>query len=421
MEKTKRGAKTVLYLYWLLSFLYFVSYITRLSFSATMTEMISVGVLDKEQAGLVGSALFLTYALGQIVSGFLSDRFSPYGIVGMGLGITVVCNFLMSMVSDPVFMMILGGANGFAQALFWPPILGIMAKYLDGEQYARGILWVSAAAQVATVMIYVVVPVLLLWFDWRSAFLFAVAIALLFGVLWFVGYPTLRRRLTARDVSQATETTSSDMAMDTRGLIRTLAASGALVLLVPTILHGFLKDGIQAWMPTFFTEVFQMDSSLAILSNVLLPVFSFFTVMFATELYRRVFRDLAKEALVLFGVIAALCVLLGLFFEGSAVLCLILAALIMGCVHGVNLMFISYMPRFFRSTGRVSTVSGICNACTYIGSTLSSYGVAWIAARFGWQIALFSWGALALVGLVLCAVVAKRWTLFAEKGKNEKF
>ena len=84
MDKAKRGNKTILYLYLLLSFLYFVSYITRLSFSATMTEMISAGVLDKEQAGLVGSALFFAYALGQIVSGLLGDRFSPYGIVGMG-------------------------------------------------------------------------------------------------------------------------------------------------------------------------------------------------------------------------------------------------------------------------------------------------------------------------------------------------
>lgn len=415
MEKNKSVAKTVLYLYLLLSFLYFVSYITRLSFSATMTEMISEGVLDKEQAGLIGSALFLTYALGQIVSGVLSDRFSPYGIVGVGLAITVACNLLMSTVSNPTFMIVLGGANGFAQALFWPPILGIMAKYLDGEQYSKGILWVSAAAQIATVMIYVVVPVLLVWFDWRSTFLFAVAVALVFGVLWFVGYPVIRRRLSGREVSSNAEAVCAEEPVDNRGLIRILASSGALILLVPTVLHGFLKDGIQAWMPTFFTEVFHMDASAAILSNVLLPIFSFFMVMLATTLYQKVFRDLAKEALALFGAIVVLCILLGFFFNGSAVLCLLLAALIMGCIHGVNLMFISYMPRFFRTTGRVPTVSGICNACTYVGSTLSSYGVALVAARFGWQVALFSWGGLALIGVILCAAALKRWAIFASE------
>ena len=414
MEQTKRGNKTILYLYLLLSFLYFVSYITRLSFAATMTEMISVGALDKEQAGLVGSALFLTYALGQIVSGLLGDRFSPYGIVGVGLGITVACNFLMSVVSDPVLMIVIGGANGFAQALFWPPILGIMAKYLDGKQYARGILWVSAAAQIATVMVYMVVPLLLIWFDWRSAFLFAVAVAVVFGLLWFLGYPALRRQLTAR-VDEREEKTAEVNAADNKTLIRALAASGALVLLVPTIFHGFLKDGIQSWLPTFFTEVFHMDSSLAILSNVLLPVFSFVTVMVATRLYNKVFRNLATEALALFGVMTVLCLLLALFFEGSAVMCLILAAAITGCIHGINLMLISYMPRCFRSTGRVSTVSGICNACTYLGSTLSSYGVAWIAARLGWQSALLSWGILSFAGLVLCALVVKKWTAYAAK------
>ena len=414
MEQTKRGNRTILYLYLLLSFLYFVSYITRLSFAATMTEMISVGVLDKEQAGLVGSALFFTYALGQIVSGLLGDRFSPYGIVGVGLGITVACNFLMSVVSDPVLMIVTGGANGLAQAFFWPPILGIMAKYLDGRQYARGILWVSAAAQIATVMIYMVVPLLLTWFDWRSAFLFAVAIAVLFGLCWFLGYPVLRRQLTVRDGEGNTESDEVG-AVDNKTLARTLVASGAMVLLIPTMFQGFLKDGIQSWLPTFFTEVFEMDSSLAILSNVLLPVFSFFTVMLATRLYNKVFRNLATEALALFGVITVLCVLLAMFFEGSAVVCLILAAMITGCIHGINLMFISYMPRFFRSTGRVSTVSGICNACSYVGSTLSSYGVAWLAARLGWQSALLSWGVLAAVGLVLCGVMVKKWTVYAEK------
>ena len=266
MEQTEKRSKTVLYLYLLLSFLYFVSYITRLSFAATMTEMITVGVIGKEQAGLVGSALFFTYALGQIVSGLLGDRFSPYGIVGVGLGITVACNFLMSVVSDPVLMIVIGGANGLAQAFFWPPILGIMAKYLDGRQYARGILWVSAAAQIATVMIYMVVPLLLTWFDWRSAFLFAVAIAVLFGLCWFLGYPVLRRRLTVRDGEGNTESDEVG-AVDNKTLARTLVASGAMVLLIPTMFQGFLKDGIQSWLPTFFTEVFDMDSSLAILSK----------------------------------------------------------------------------------------------------------------------------------------------------------
>lgn len=415
MENNKRVPKTILYLYLLLSFLYFVSYITRLSFSTAMTEMISVGVLNKEQAGLIGSALFLTYACGQIVSGILGDRFSPYGIVGIGLGITVVCNLLMGIVSDPAVMVVLSGANGFAQALFWPPVLGIMAKYLDEKQYAKGILWVYAAAQIAIAVIYAVVPLLLLWFDWRSTFLFAVIVALVFGALWFVGYPILCRRLSAREERDSNFATVSQGAIDNRGLMRVLAASGALVLLIPTALHGFLKDGIQAWMPTFFTEVFHMDSSLAILSNVLMPVFSFFAVRIATKLYTAVFRDLVKEALVSFGVITVLCMLLGLFFNGSAAVCLILAALIIGCLHGVNLMFISYMPRYFRSTGRVSTVSGISNACSYVGSTLSSYGVAWIAARFGWQNALFSWGGLAIVGVILCASVAKKWSEFAQK------
>lgn len=41
---------------------YFISYLARLDYSAVMAEMIARNVLDKEGAGLIGTALFLLTA-----------------------------------------------------------------------------------------------------------------------------------------------------------------------------------------------------------------------------------------------------------------------------------------------------------------------------------------------------------------------
>lgn len=416
MER-KKTQNVVLQMSLLLAMLYFTSYITRLNFSAAMTEMISVGVLDKTQAGVIGSALFFTYGFGQIVSGMLSDKFSPNAIICTGLGITVTCNLLMPLVGNPVLMAVVWGFNGFAQALFWPPIVAIMAESFDENQYAKGTLIISIGSHAATILIYILVPFFLLWFDWRSSFLFAAAWAVMFAVLWLIGYPAIKRRLPSREKDSAQKTEASQAPVEKTGFLRLLVSSGVVVIVVAIAMQGFLKDGIQAWMPTFFTEVFQMSSSAAILSNMVLPIFNIIVVWVATALYQKVFRHETREAIVLFGVAAVLCIALSLLFENSAILCLILAALITGCMHGINLMLICFVPRRFRKQGKVATVTGVCNACSYLGSTVSSYGIAAIAEAMGWQKTLFSWALVALVGLGLCVVITSRWNRFIRENE----
>jgi OPA family glycerol-3-phosphate transporter-like MFS transporter len=113
-----------------------------------------------------------------------------------------------------------------------------------------------------------------------------------------------------------------------------------------------------------------------------------------------------------FGLAVVLSILLACFYQTSAILCLLLAAIITGSMHGINLMFISFLPRRFAATGKVATVSGICNSCSYVGSCISSYGIALVAEKMGWQTTLFTWAGIALLGIVLCLVAYRKWSNF---------
>ena len=84
-------------------------------------------------------------------------------------------------------------------------------------------------------------------------------------------------------------------------------------------------------------------------------------------------------------------------------------------MHGINLMFISFLPRRFTSSGKVATVSGICNACVYVGSAISSYGIAMIAEKLGWRATVLSWAAIGLLGFVLCLLALRPWTAFTKQ------
>ena len=65
---------------------YFTSYISRLNFSAVMAEIIKEDVLTKTQAGVIGTALFISYGVGQLISGWLGDKIKPHFIIFIGIG-----------------------------------------------------------------------------------------------------------------------------------------------------------------------------------------------------------------------------------------------------------------------------------------------------------------------------------------------
>ena len=103
---------------------------------------------------------------------------------------------------------------------------------------------------------------------------------------------------------------------------------------------------------------------------------------------------------------AALLILLG---DKSAVLSLVLLALLVGCMHGVNLMLISMVPNYFRRFGMAGTASGVLNSCTYVGSAISTYGIALLSESAGWQATAFVWFVIAALGAVICSVCSRVW------------
>jgi len=50
----------------------------------------------------------------------------------------------------------------------------------------------------------------------------------------------------------------------------------------------------------------------------------------------------------------------------------------------------------------VSTASGVLNACTYVGSAASTYGIAVLSENMGWSFTLWIWLGIAVVAGVLC-------------------
>jgi OPA family glycerol-3-phosphate transporter-like MFS transporter len=121
-------------------------------------------------------------------------------------------------------------------------------------------------------------------------------------------------------------------------------------------------------------------------------------------------------SVILFG-IGSLCALaLAALFDTNAAVSVVLVAFLTGSMHGVNLMLICNLPARFADTGKVSLISGVLNACTYVGSAISTYGFALIAQAFGWRTTVVCWAFIAATGLVMCVLGGRKCKRIFEKG-----
>lgn len=397
----------------LCSMVYFVSYFSRKDFAAVMAGMISDGAIERANAGLVGTMLFAFYGAGQLLSGYLGDKIKPKHLIMIGLGATAVCNAAMPYLPD-AGMIIVWGINGLAQAMLWPPIVKILSTYLDHKTYVTAHLIVTSAAHFATVILYAYVPLCLAFMSWQAVFLTATAFVVISMSVFAIAMSlVLPREAEEESVPSVTEATQE--AHCNEKILHVLKKSGIFTVFVCIIVLGFLRDGIESWLPMLYSEAFSKDVSESTLVSMILPIFSVVSITVVTALYRKgVLANEVSGSAVLFGTSLALAIPLVFFLDMDGaffrVASLLITAFICGAMHGVNFLLISCLPGRFATVGRSATVSGVCNSCVYVGAAISTYGIELVSARMGWSFTAMTWCGILAVGIIFALVSYKRYT-----------
>ena len=144
----------------------------------------------------------------------------------------------------------------------------------------------------------------------------------------------------------------------------------------------------------------------------ILPIFSILSFTVTSFINRKLIKNEVVCAGVIFAIGALSAALLILLGDKSAVLSLVLLALLVGCMHGVNLILVCMVPAKFSKFGKVSFISGLINSSTYLGAAISTYGIAVFTDVFGWTKTIILWSAVAGVGAIICIALGKKWTKF---------
>ena len=397
-----KGKKKPLAMMMFFFFVYFTSYVTRSNFGAVLEGIRNATGYTKEALGVVTATGFITYGAGQLVSGYLGDRIKPKALLITGLLVSCAMNFLIPFMPSTSAMCVLWGVNGFAQAFMWPPLVKLMAGLFDKENYDKAVVFTSWGGMVGTIANYLISFFWVAVLNWKYVFFTSTLIGVVMAILLIFICPSVQLSVSQKNKQVEISTGKNDK----KWFSLTVA-----IIMFCIILQGSLRDGIATWMPTFINGEFNLGESIAILSGVLMPILGIVSFVIASGLYATKFKN-PLVCTTIFFIPASLCALFLIIpvvfsVNVGAIPTIIAMAILNGCTHGINMMLVAMVPRFFTYTGKVSLISGILNAFTYIGSAISIYGYPLIEQASGLGMVKIVWVITAVVAMVLCIIVAK--------------
>jgi len=123
------------------------------------------------QAGMLSAAASLSYALGQIPAGFLSDRFGPKRLFFIGLLGWSTLSLCFGLIHAFWLAMLTQFVAGAFRALLFAPGLSLLASWFPPQRRATAMSLYMLGGFAGTIVLSLGGPLLTSLYGWRAAFM----------------------------------------------------------------------------------------------------------------------------------------------------------------------------------------------------------------------------------------------------------
>ncbi len=392
--KTNRD-KNLFLLCWLA---YSATYVCRYNFSSVIPQLTQQNVFPEGKIASISSAFFICYGLGQIISGIIGDKLNTRYMVFFGVCLSAVSNVLIFFFHSYGAIIFLWALNGILQSLVWSPILKIASVEYDEATKERFGMHMSATVPAGTLLSYGVSLATMLFLPWKYVFLTCGVLLFAVSFVWLFG--TKKLHLLGKSGSQAQQ-------VNLKRSVKIMISGGVLLLIVPIIVQGTLKDSVTQWVPEYFSSRFNSNVSVSLLLTMALPVVNVTGAYFAKLVNNKLNSEI-KTSAVFFAISFLFLLLLRFCGTQSIVVSLISIVMITNCMFAVNVMLITMIPLKFAKQGIVSTAAGILNSVAYIGCALMNRIAGGILQSGTWNTVIVFWIALSVGAIIFCLIPQKR-------------
>lgn len=116
---------------------YGIYYVCRLSLNVVKKPIVDSGTLTETELGIIGSALFITYAVGKFVNGFLADRVNVRRFMSLGLLAAALVNLILGFSVPSGVFIALWAINGWVQSMGAPAGVVAQSRWIPDKQRGR--------------------------------------------------------------------------------------------------------------------------------------------------------------------------------------------------------------------------------------------------------------------------------------------
>lgn len=400
-------------------FIYTIGYIGRYSYNANINLILGSFTDSHGEAGLVTTFFFFAYGIGQVVHGLLCKYYNKNFVFTFVLVCSGLINLLIYIGIPFMLVKWLWLVNGFLQAALWPSLINVLSESLSDSMLKSAIFFMSFCAPIGTLIIYGL-SALFAWLNnFTLSFLFASISLFALGIVVFVLInPLLIKR--DRKIEIIDEKENIAKKRKSGGFITMV-----VVLSIFAIVHNFVKDGLQTWVPSILNEMYGLPNSISIVLTLVLPFLVIFGSILAIWSNKKI-KDFTILCGIFFLISLIFLILIVKFMSLVGwVLQLIFFGIVVFLMSAINNVIGNIAPLQLRDYVNAGAYAGIMNGFCYLGSASSSYGLGVIVDKSGWQVVFNLFFVLCVVCCVLSIFVAiiskikKKKSVVLQENKDE--
>lgn len=384
---------------------YASSYLAKLNFNALLVEILRDLGGARSAAGLVGSFFFFSYGIGQVVNGFIAKYTDERILMTASLFGSALCNLAMSFAPSIGIMKYIWLINGIVMSPLWCNIIKVQGKYISEKNMPRSLSIIGLTTPVGTALNYGICAAFAAFSSWKMSFRFSAVLMAVMSLLWFAVMGDVKCSRVPEPDKKTVVPNADDgsRAVKTRniGIVVTLGA-----MFIAGTFTQFTREGLNAWVPSILTEIYGMSSTVSIALTLFLPLLGSIGNFLLVILERR-YRNFLMLSIVFTAVATVFTVILTVSFSpDSFVITFACFIIISICCATLANITTSHLPLHYRDSFDTGRMAGIGQGFCYIGSTLSTYTLGYVADRGGWNSVFVMLSAVISVSAVICITVA---------------
>ncbi len=389
-------------------------YLGRVNLAVALPALQDAFGWAKSEAGLIGSAFFWLYAIGQLVNGFLGDRYSPRAFVTFGLVASAAVNLAFGFSDRLPLMILIWALNGYVQSTGWGPIIRALSHWFGSRERGRVTALFGPCYTLGHIVSWLLAGWLVARVGWRAAFWLPAGLLLLSALHWWTRIRNRPRDVGLRSVDINNDAASQAEQGQSNGLRRAwayivghpqlgLAALACVAL-------GVVKESLTLWIPTYLMETGGFDITQAAGYAIWLPLAGAAGIVISGWASHRFFRS--EEAPVATALMVGLALAVAVYRPFVSHVGMVGIPLSLGLIgamsNGANGLLLTALPMAQSGQDRVSSAAGFLDFASYVGAGLGGITTGILADQWGWGAAFGFWVTSALVGALMLAAIWRR-------------